>query len=179
MAEHCREEGVAIWGYCLMPNHVHLVSESKDGLRRAVGEAHRRYTSRINRREQWTGYLWQGRFASFVLDEPYLLAAIRYVERNPVRARLADWPWSSARAHLAGRDDSLTEVAPLLSMIPNWQAFLDSALSEDELHSLRNHARTGRPLGGEAFLDRLEAQLDRNLRPKPPGRKPKFPKPPN
>ena len=92
MAEWCREEGVEIWSYCLMPNHVHLIAvpKTEDGLRRAIGEAHRRYTRRINFREKWRGYLWQGRFASFIMDEPYLLAAARYVELNPVRAKLVD-----------------------------------------------------------------------------------------
>ncbi len=87
MSDWCGEEGVEIWGYCLMPNHVHLIAvpRTEQGLRRAIGEAHRRYTRRINFREKWRGYLWQGRFASFIMDEPYLLAAARYVELNPVR----------------------------------------------------------------------------------------------
>jgi putative transposase len=92
MAEWCGKEGVEIWGYCLMPNHAHLIAVPalEAALRRAVGEAHRRYTRRINFREKWRGYLWQGRFASFVMDEPYLLAAAQYVELNPVRARLVE-----------------------------------------------------------------------------------------
>ena len=75
MAQWCREEGVEIWGYCLMPNHTHLIAvpAAAESLRWAVGEAHRRYTRRINFREKWRGYLWQGRFASFVMDEPYLV----------------------------------------------------------------------------------------------------------
>ena len=99
MAEWCGEHGVEIWSYCLMPNHVHLIAvpKTEDGLRCAIGEAHRRYTRRINFRKKWRGYLWQGRFASFVMDEPYLLAAARYVELNPVRAKLVktarQWPW--------------------------------------------------------------------------------------
>ncbi len=129
MADWCREEGVAIWSYCLMPNHVHLIAVPavEVGLRRAIGEAHRRYTRRINFREKWRGYLWQGRFASFVMDEPHLLAAVRYVELNPVRAGLVadaeDWPWSSARAHLSGRDNRLVKVTPLLAMVGDWKAF--------------------------------------------------------
>jgi putative transposase len=181
MADWCREEGVDIWGYCLMPNHVHLIAvpRAEQSLRRAIGEAHRRYTRRINFRQKWRGYLWQGRFASFVMDEPYLLAAARYVELNPVRAGLvadpADWLWSSARAHLLGRDDRLVKTAPLLAMIGDWRAFLDSALPEDELRKLRDHGRTGRPLGSPTFIDRLESIVGRVLKPLKRGPKPKPP----
>src|SRR5216684_9028316 len=128
MAHWCAAWQVEIWSYCLMPNHVHLIAvpASENGLRQGIGEAHRRYTRRINFRERWRGHLWQGRFASFVMDEPYLLAAARYVELNPVRARLAeragDWRWSSARAHLDGRDDALVRVAPLLALAPDGAA---------------------------------------------------------
>ncbi len=127
VAEHCRGAGVAVWAYCLMPNHVHLilVPSDEDGLRAALGEAHRRYTRRVNVREGWRGYLWQGRFASFVMDERHLLAAARYVELNPVRARLVktarQWRWSSARAHLKGEDDGLVAVAPLLEIVGDWK----------------------------------------------------------
>jgi len=71
-----------------MPNHVHLIAvpETEDGLRRAIGEAHRRYTRHINFRENWRGHLWQDRFASFPMDQNYLLATARYIELNPVRA---------------------------------------------------------------------------------------------
>jgi putative transposase len=183
MADWCREEGVEIWGYCLMPNHVHLIAvpATEQGLRRAIGEAHRRYTRRINFREKWRGYLWQGRFASFVMDEPYLLAAARYVELNPVRAGLvanaAEWPWSSAKSHLSGRDDGLVNVAPLLAMIGDWIAFLNSAMREEELQDLREHGRTGRPLGSPAFLERLENLVGRVLRPLKRGPKPEPRKP--
>ena len=133
MAQFCRAEQVAIWAYCLMPNHVHLivVPQSAESLRRAIGEAHRRYTRRINFREGWRGHLWQGRFASFVMDEDHLLTAARYVELNPVRAGLVQAPsryrWSSAAAHLRGRDDALVQVAPFLQMAPNWRRLLTSA----------------------------------------------------
>jgi putative transposase len=179
MTEWCREQGVEIWSYCLMPNHTHSIAvpSSEEGLRWAIGETHRRYTRRINFREKWRGYLWQGRFASFVMDEPYLLAAARYIELNPVRARLVskaeDWPWSSARAHLAGRDNQLVKVAPLLEMIGDWAAFLSSALPEEELRDIRHHTRTGRPLGDETFLGRLEGMVGRVLKPQKRGPKPK------
>jgi putative transposase len=159
-----------------MPNHTHLIAvpSSENGLRRAIGEAHRRYTRRINFREKWRGYLWQGRFASFAMDEPYLLAAARYVELNPVRARLAEspsqWRWSSARSHLSGQDDGLVKVGPLLAMVNDWAALLNSAIPEEALKELRGHDRTGRPLGDEAFLERLEALVGRVLRPQKGGR---------
>ncbi len=183
MVEWCNKEGVEIWAFCCMPNHANLnaVPSSEEALRRAIGEAHRRYTRRINFREKWRGYLWQGRFASFIMDEPYLLAAARYVELNPLRAKLVEraraWPWSSAKAHLSGRDDRLVKVAPLLAMVGDWKAFLKSAAAEEELRDLRAHAHTGRPLGSPAFLGRLENLVGRALKRQKPGPKPKPRKP--
>jgi putative transposase len=168
---------VMIWAYCLMPNHVHLIArpESESGLRRAIGEAHRRYTRRINFRNGWRGHLWQGRFASFVMDETHLLACARYVERNPVRAGLCRRPgeyrWSSAAAHLAGRDDALVRVAPLLALEPRWATHLRADPDVDTVRQLRRHEATGRPAGDDSFLRRLERKLGRVLRPRPPGRK--------
>ena len=179
VAEHCAAAGVAVWAYCLMPNHVHLILVPSDetGLHRALGEAHRRYTRRVNLREGWRGYLWQGRFASFVMDDRHLLVAARYVELNPVRARLAmragDWPWSSAAAHLAGRDDAVVRATPLLDRVGDWRAFLEGGVEAAALDGLRAHERTGRPLGAAPFVADLEARLGRALAPRKPGRKPK------
>jgi putative transposase len=116
MFEWCRTCDVEIWAYCLMPNHIHLIAvpSTEDGLRRAIGETHRRYTRQINFREKWKGHLWQGRFSSYVMDGQYLLAAARYIELNPVTARLVKRPeqyqWSSARAHMTAKDDELVKV---------------------------------------------------------------------
>ena len=160
-----------------MPHHVHLivVPKTEDGLRRAIGEAHRRYTRRVNFREQWRGHLWQGRFASFVLDEPYLLACARYVELNPVRARLTTAPskyrWSSASAHIKRKDDCLVKVGPLLGLAKNWRRLLTSAATEEQIKAFREHERTGRPMGDEAFQKRLEKKLGRVLRRQKPGPK--------
>ena len=179
LAEWCRRTQVQVWAYCLMTNHVHLilVPATAESLRQAVGEAHRRYTRRIHFREGWRGYLWQGRFASYVLDESYLLAATRYVELNPVRAGLvADpggYPWSSAAAHLAGQDDGLVQVEPLLQLIPDWQTFLQGGLTTTERARIERHGRTGRPLGSDAFVDALGRQLGRVLVAAKPGPKPR------
>ena len=178
MAESCSRLGVEVWAYCLMPNHVHLVAvpESEGGLRRAIGEAHRRYTRRINFREGWRGHLWQSRFASFPMDESYLLAAARYVELNPVKARLAKAPesyqWSSAAAHVAGKDDVLVKVKPILERVPDWRGFL--AEGDGEYGALyERHESTGRPLGPKRFVVMLEKALDRVLQPRKRGRRPR------
>ena len=177
--EHCRRCGVAIWAWCLMPNHVHLVAvpETASGLAEAVGETHRLYARQIHFRTGWRGYFWQGRFASVAMDEAHLYTAVRYVELNPVRARLVDaaedWPWSSARAHLRGEVDGLTETGALAARIPDWRAYLDAAADGDAEYALRRHTRTGRPVGSEAFIADLEERLGMRLRPRKPGPKPK------
>ncbi len=177
MSQWCTRHGVQVWAYCLMPNHVHLVCvpESEDGLRLAIGKAHLRYTRRVNAREGWRGHLWQGRFASFVMDERHLLAAARYIERNPVRAGLAEKPWeyrwSSAAAHMAARDDALVKVEPLLEMVGDWSQFLSEDLAEHDAERLRMHERTGRPLGDDGFIARIERLLGRDIRKRKPGRK--------
>ena len=123
LAQWCGKNEVDIWAWCLMPNHVHLIAvpQTEDGLARAIGETHRRYTLRVNGRENWRGHFWQERFASFPLDDRHLLAVARYIEMNPVAAGLADRPdayrWSSARAHLHGAEDSLVNTAPLLGLV--------------------------------------------------------------
>ncbi|MGC9953574.1 MAG: transposase [Rhizomicrobium sp.] len=179
LAEGCRAAGVKLWAYCLMPDHVHLilVPSDEDGLRAALGETHRRYTRLVNARGDWRGYLWQGRFASFAMDSKWLLAGTRYVELNPVRAKLArrarDWRWSSARAHLKGRDDGLVRVRPLLERVDDWAAFLGEGLKEEEREAIRKGERTGRPLGAASFVRRLEKKLGRTLARQKPGPKPK------
>ena len=179
LADQLKKTGVAVWAYCLMPNHVHLVLVPRDetGLARGLGEAHRRYTSFINARQGWVGHLFQSRFASVVMDERHLLTAIRYVALNPVRAGLAsraeDWAWSSARAHLAGQDDGLVQVRPLLDRVEDVAAHLDASLATDrDFASLRQAETTGRPLGAAQFVANLETRLGRQLTPRPAGRKP-------
>jgi putative transposase len=156
------EVGADIWAWCLMPNHVHLivVPERSDSLSALFAEAHRKYTRYINFRKGWRGHLWQERFHSCVMDERHLLAAVRYVELNPVTADLCrrpeDWPWSSSRAHLAGRDDALVSVMPMLHRMSDWREYLQSSESESTLDRLQMHSRTGRPLGDNRFIEKLE-----------------------
>ena len=172
------EIGVDIWAYCLMPNHTHLVvvPEEADGLSRLFRYVHRHYTRRINFRENWKGHLWQERFHSFVMDENYLLATVRYVELNPVRARLCQqprqWRWSSTRAHLLRKDDQVVRVKPMLDRIVNWERYLSTDMAGTELLEIRQHSRTGRPAGGESFIEWLELLTDKRLKKGKPGPKP-------
>jgi len=180
MAEWRRAYGVDIWAYCLMPSHVHLIAvpSEKESLKHAIGEAHRRHTRRINFREGWKGHLWQGRFASYILDEPYLLAGVRYIEMNPVRAGLVKnpekWLWSSAAAHILGKSDNLVNVEPLISIVQkSWSDFLTEKITFEERKDLQKHERTGRPLGNLEFIERLEKMLNLKLKPGKPGKKTK------
>ena len=177
----CERAGTQVWAYCLMPNHVHLilVPGDEDGLRAALGETHRRYTRHVNAREDWQGHLWQERFHSFPMDQAHAVACARYVELNPVRAKLVkrpeDWTWSSANAHLAGRSDGLIALEPLLGQVDDWRAFLDGGLDDKTTETLRRHGRSGHPLGSEAFYKDLEQRLGRAVAPRPPGRPKKRP----
>ena len=173
---------VRVLAYCLMPNHVHLilVPADEEGLARAVGETHRRYTLRINSREDWRGYLWQGRFASCVMDDPHLLAAAAYVERNPVTGRLVEraeeWAWSSAALHALGRPDAIAEQRWLTERTDGWICTWREYLARDEwaetARQLRRCESTGRPVGDATFLQTVGQLLGRDLTPKKRGRKP-------
>ena len=169
---------VELWAYCLMPNHVHLVvvPETAEGLCDLFSQAHRHYTRRINFREGWRGHLWQERFHSFVMDENYLLATVRYVELNPVRARLCesaeDWPWSSVHAHLKGEDDELVTVKPMMGLVNDWHEYLGQQ-DQSMYKNIQRHSNTGRPLGSNAFIDKVQAISGRDLRRRKPGPKPK------
>jgi putative transposase len=179
LSEAARRAGTRVWSYCLMPNHVHLivVPADEDGLRRTFADAHRRYTAFINARHRWTGHLWQGRYGAVAMDEGHLGAAARYVALNPVRAllvdRAGDWPWSSARAHLAGVDDGLVEVAPLLERLGEFGTSLGGEEDQQATRALRISETTGRPVGTPEWVSAIELESGRSLAPRRRGPKPK------
>lgn len=176
LAEAAEQRGLAVWAYCLMPNHVHLVvvPETERALAAAMRSVHRRYALIINRRFRWSGHLWQERFHSFPMDNDYCRRAIRYVHLNPVRSglvnRARDWPWSSASTITAGSDSRLISTLPakLVAWIRHDLDSEPTPSSRDE--EIRRAGRDGRPLGDETFLEALETQLGRKLRPLPAGR---------
>ncbi|MBB4368137.1 putative transposase [Bradyrhizobium sp. cir1] len=178
LAANCKAAGVEVWAWCLMPNHVHLilVPSDPDGLRRALARVHRSYAGVIQARRKRTGHFWQGRFGAVVMDEHHLAAALRYVSLNPVRARLVpraqDWRWSSTRAHLRGKDDGLTALAPIHDRFPEFADLLATEPEADLFGALRSAESIGRPLGDNRFLARIERQTGRILKPAKRGPKP-------
>lgn len=177
MRQQSERYGLSILSWCLMTNHVHfvVVPDAINSLARAMGEAHRRYTRLINFREGVRGHLFQERFFSCPLDETHAIAAIRYIERNPVRARLVPQPWeykwSSARFHVDGRYSDLLvgNRFPFGDDI-SWRELL--AVEPSQADALATHCRTGRPLGNSSFINHMEAVTGRKLRPEKPGPKP-------
>ncbi len=170
LAHYARQYGVSFWAWCLMRNHVHLVAvpQVADSLSRTFNQAHMRYAQTMNRAMERTGHLWQARFYSCVLDNEHLLAAVRYVERNPVRAGLVvkaeDYRWSSARAHIYGLRDKLVSGDELVrEEVGDWRSYLADDDTPAELDALRQHTLSGRPVGSESFRSHMEQILGRDL----------------
>ncbi|MFA5088687.1 MAG: transposase [Candidatus Omnitrophota bacterium] len=179
LEEKAKKYSMEVWAYCLMDNHVHLVvvPRQEETLALAIGETHKEYTRRINFRENWRGYLWEGRFKSFIVDEKYLYSAIRYVERNPVRAKMVskaeDYEWSSARLHVIKRLNNLLSDFYLLDEVSDWSEYLQETDCEDELKLFRRHGESGRPMGDPERLIKLAIKYGWELMPKKPGPKPR------
>lgn len=185
LREQCEKHGVRVLGYCLMTNHIHLVAmpAREDSLNLAVGRAHFLYTQYVNRLHGRSGHLWQGRFHSCPMDDAYAVAAVRYAERNPVRAKMTRVPWtyrwSSAAAHTGGPDAAhLLDLDAWNDLVPgvNWKEELTNNDKMETVMGLRLNTQTGRPLATDSFLSKLEHKLGRRLRPLPIGR-PKKQKP--
>ena len=179
LGEYAREFELDVLGYCLMTNHVHLlvVPRSEDALAVAIGRTNLRYTQYVNRLHRRSGHLWQNRFYSCGLDEAHTVAAMRYIEQNPVRAKMVRKPWryrwSSASAHVGGKDASgvLNTEAWSTDWSPKrWRKMLTETLGEPDIERLRLHTRRGRPLGSDSFVSKIEKLLGRRVRPLPPGR---------
>ena len=175
LSELSLEEQVEIHAYCLMDNHVHLlaVPKKEDSLRKVIGETHRLYTRMINFRKNVRGHLFQERFFSCPLDEAYCVATARYIERNPVRAKMCDNAWdyefSSAKYHVGIKsNDPLLTKNDWFYGHKEWKDFLFEEPREIDL--VRKFTKTGRPLGNKNFLESLEKLSGRVLATKKLGR---------
>lgn len=171
--------GVSLMGYCLMPNHVHWIAvpESPASLTRTFGRAHGRYAQYSNSILQRSGHFWQNRFYSCALDDPHLWAALRYVELNPVRAGLRanpeHWTWSSAAVHTGHQEaPQWLDLGAWRSRFTpqEWRDYLDAETFGEAEAALRLNTYNGRPLGTDNFVERMEAELGRRLRPRKGGR---------
>ncbi len=175
LGRHASHYGARILGYCLMSNHVHLIAvpQSEDSLAQTLGRAHSEYALALNKGEGRSGHVWQGRFFSCPMDASHLLSAMRYVEFNPVRAKLAaapwDWPWSSARAHtMNGAIDAVIDCHWMEYFdrwnFDEWKDILSASMSDAESEAVRRATRTGEPLGSREFLSALERRMGKRLR---------------
>jgi putative transposase len=170
--------GMRILAYCLMTNHLHLVviPQTECSLAGALRHAHGRFAQHWNTVQDSVGHMWQDRYYSCVVQPAGVWAVMRYVELNPLRAGMVeqavDYPWSSAAAHVSGRDAS-----GLLDMDwwrrewcgGDWGAALQLG-EEGGGDSIRRATYTGRPLGDAQFVADLERRLGRRLAPQVGGR---------
>lgn len=178
---YAEKHHLAIWAYCLMSNHVHfvVVPAQENSLALTFHGAHTLYAMHFNTRTGDGGHLWQGRYYSTPMDDEHLWAAVRYVERNPVRAKMvahaADYEWSSAQGHCGLRRDPLLDAAfPPPGQVQDWAEWLTNASEDnDAMTRLRRMTRVGRPCGGHDFLLALEEGLGRRVRRRKPGPRPK------
>ena len=177
LAEHAAKHRLHIYAYCLMPDHVHLVIVPRDAesLTAALMPLHSQYAKHIRRTRKVRGSVWHGRFSSCPMDRRHTWEAVRYVERNPVRAgmilRPERYPWSSAAGHAGIRKDPLLwGNLEARGIVKNWTKWLRQGQDAAVVDLIRRSTRTGRPAGSAAFLARLEALSGRRLRPKKGGR---------
>ncbi|MFB3892038.1 MAG: transposase [Phycisphaerae bacterium] len=174
-----QKHGLRLHAYCLMTNHIHLIAtpERVTSLAKALGRAHFHYTLYVNRLHGRVGHLWQNRFYSCPLDDWALWAAMCYVERNPVRAgmvkRAWQYRWSSASAHCStGPAATFLDDSAWRSLLQerDWKESLVQPQDNAITHRIRRSTFTGRPLGSDSFVSKLETLLGRRLRRQPMGR---------
>lgn len=177
--EYSKKYNLSLFAYCLMDNHVHFIAipRKEESLAKVFSITHMRYSQYFNKKKNISGHLWQGRFYSCVLDEPHLLVALRYVEKNPVRAGIVEkawqWKWSSAAVHI-GRPNGaiyLEDITNIIdTTIESWKQYLDSDENKEDVKNIRKHTLLGRPFGAKAFIVKLGRKVGRILSVLPRGR---------
>ena len=180
--------GCKIHAYVLMPNHVHflLTPENKESLPRMMQSLGRRYVRYVNDKEGRSGTLWEGRYRAAPIDsDAYFLSCCKYIERNPVRAKLVehprDYPWSSYRAHATGAADEAVGGHKLFRRLgrnaaeqqKEYRALVRGKEDEEFLEALRAATNGGWALGGERFRRDIAKAAKRRATALPKGRRPK------
>ncbi|MCB0273083.1 MAG: transposase [Bdellovibrionales bacterium] len=169
---------VQIASYCLMTNHIHLVAIPSDenSMSQMMVDVQRAYTRMINFREGWRGCLWQGKYFSSPMDEKHAVETARYIELNPVKAKMVkdfgDYPYSSAGFHLGKYLNDPVIKNPYFDFTSQeWRDFVESGIKNDEEESIliETRVQTGRPMGDDTFIEKLEKLTGRNLRPQKSG----------
>ncbi len=180
LKQECKNFGVSVLGYCLMSNHIHIVAipETTKSLDKGIGRTNLRYTQYYNWLHGRSGHLWQGRFFSCAMDETHTVYSLRYADQNPALAGLVvrpwDYPWSSAAAHTGESDTSgLLDLDWWKKNFSSteWREILQQDIPESTDGLLRRHLRTGWPLGSDRFVEALEKQMNRRMRPKSGGKR--------
>jgi putative transposase len=179
LVRYFQRDRIEVWSYTLMTNHIHLIAvpETNSGLSAAMRDCLSDYALTFNKRYGYIGHLWQQRFYASTLGPDHLWNAVRYVERNPVRAGIVDraenYPWSSAPFHcgLRSEDSVIAGTSPLIGAVPDWSAWLNIEEQADEFTFLRRNTNTNRPTASREFQEMLERVCGRRILPRKRGRK--------
>jgi len=191
LREGALEHGCAVHAYVLMTNHIHLLvsPEARDSISRLIQYVGRYYVSYVNRQCKRSGTLWEGRHKGCVISEDaYLLACSRYIELNPVRARMVEKPgnyrWSSYRGNALGERNALISPHWVYTALGNtavarehaYREWFHNAFDPEHIHGIRATVQTGTPLGNDRFRQQIEKALNSNIgqarRGRPSSRKP-------
>ena len=180
LADLAIRHGIVVHAFVILNNHFHLAATPPDGsaLRRMIGLATQGLSRWANVQIGDIGPNWQAPFHAAPMDDAHALAAIRYIERNPVDAGLVtrawDWPWSSAAFHvgIGARPRLLTapEDVPFGMTREDWGRTLLEKLGDAEVSAFRRAESMPCVLADEAWLARMEELLGRRLAPRPRGR---------
>lgn len=179
LSKACPKYSCRVHAYVLMTNHVHLLitPQNEHGVSQVMQSVGRRYVRNINDLYRRTGTLWEGRYKACLVDKnDYLLACCRYIELNPVRAGMVEYPadylWSSYRYHAHGEKDGLISPHPVyLSLGPTrkrreqrYRALFSNCAEEKQLHEIRAALIQELALGSEKFKDGMQAMTKRRTR---------------
>jgi putative transposase len=173
-----------LYGYCLMGNHIHLLLRPREtSISRIVQSLLVSHTQRYHRLHKSSGHVWRGRFKSPVIqDDEHLLAVLRYIEANPLRAKVVghagEYRWSSFGCHGTGESNELVDAAPAYESLGKypavrerrWMAYVHDKPDADELAAIRRSSETGLPYGEKPWIDRLRRRLKLDLTIRPRGR---------
>jgi putative transposase len=177
LRDYCDRYKMELLAYCLMSNHVHLVSipRNQSSIADTLRIVDIRHCQAINARFGWTGHLWQGRYFSTALDDAHLWCAVRYVERNPARAGIVDaaedYPWSSAAFHLGKKPDRvINSDTQWGATVQEWAEALAMPEDKGTVDLIRSRTHCGFPCGNDEFVARMSSAVGHPLVLRPRGR---------